>query len=417
MTYLQLACYNFTPSVWEEDDKFVFCNSCGGMYCLKISTGEPIWVREVDEVDLGGFSRSHCVAGPGDAVYNVWNKRGPDVWNKGNGNGGKIRAYDAATGTVRWERETDLECHVEPVVVGFTGAGILVVPLGSPPSCPPDNRDWPEKCAGDAFESSICGLDAASGSELWRIDMPVWESFTCAGSTENDYFFGGPFSSPSVNGDGIVYTCHQSGVVYAIDGISGRILSQFDTGVASSSAAVLIPGTLLLLTALKVVVFRDEKLEAEWLKGAKEAADRRADPRLWEPGESLGQSDKDAIATSLRILPQDMSKWQRLAFFKQEPAMTPETYRQLRDKEKEEAEETALKFWIVIGGDDRGGIVVRSEHRLGSTFLGRLACGAKVREIETEGERLHYAKVNGLGPDTGWVSLTLRGTDLLRRVA
>jgi len=79
------------------------------------------------------------------------------------------------------------------------------------------------------------------------------------------------------------------------------------------------------------------------------------------------------------------------------------------------------ELWLVTGGAKAGSIIVRSscglEPKL-SNFIGRLASGARVREVERTECRLHYVKVAGAGPDAGWVSLfSRRGTPLLTKAA
>lgn len=69
--------------------------------------------------------------------------------------------------------------------------------------------------------------------------------------------------------------------------------------------------------------------------------------------------------------------------------------------------------WEVVGGADRGGIVVREGQDLASAQLSRLATGALVEELQLVGERLQYSKVSGEGPDSGWVSTFLKGKQLL----
>lgn len=72
--------------------------------------------------------------------------------------------------------------------------------------------------------------------------------------------------------------------------------------------------------------------------------------------------------------------------------------------------------WEVVGGGDKGGILVREGVETKSTQLGeRLATGAIVNELRIEGERLCFQKVWGEGPETGWVSISLSGRDLLVR--
>lgn len=75
-----------------------------------------------------------------------------------------------------------------------------------------------------------------------------------------------------------------------------------------------------------------------------------------------------------------------------------------------------LPTWRVIGGVGAGGIVVRHGYQLTASVLGRLEAGARVMQLDIQGERLHYKKVTGEGPDIGWVSLWFKGRELLQRV-
>jgi len=66
----------------------------------------------------------------------------------------------------------------------------------------------------------------------------------------------------------------------------------------------------------------------------------------------------------------------------------------------------------VVGGGDKGGIVVRTDKDVSSSQApGRLSTGALVSELALEGERLHYQRLTGSGPESGWVSIKLKDTD------
>lgn len=70
--------------------------------------------------------------------------------------------------------------------------------------------------------------------------------------------------------------------------------------------------------------------------------------------------------------------------------------------------------WEVVGGADKGGILVREGKELKSPQCEqRLSHGAVIEELELEGERLHYKLISGTGPDEGWVSLKVQGKDLV----
>lgn len=72
------------------------------------------------------------------------------------------------------------------------------------------------------------------------------------------------------------------------------------------------------------------------------------------------------------------------------------------------------QLWEVVGGASTGGILVRAGRELKSAEASsRLESHAVVRQLELKGERLNYQLVSGDGPQTGWVSLTLKGKDLL----
>jgi len=64
--------------------------------------------------------------------------------------------------------------------------------------------------------------------------------------------------------------------------------------------------------------------------------------------------------------------------------------------------------WIVVGGHDTGGLIVRSAESLRSQAVTtRLAFGARVKCLQISGKRLHFQKLQGQGPAHGWVSLEL----------
>lgn len=70
--------------------------------------------------------------------------------------------------------------------------------------------------------------------------------------------------------------------------------------------------------------------------------------------------------------------------------------------------------WKVVGGEDKGGILVRTGQDLKSyQASSRLSTGAVVEQLKLAGERLEYKRVTGSGPDEGWVSLKLGDKDLL----
>lgn len=74
----------------------------------------------------------------------------------------------------------------------------------------------------------------------------------------------------------------------------------------------------------------------------------------------------------------------------------------------------ASQIWEVTGGADKGGILVRSGQDTASAEESiRLSTGALVRELALKGVRLNYELLEGSGPERGWVSVQIKGKDLL----
>jgi len=74
------------------------------------------------------------------------------------------------------------------------------------------------------------------------------------------------------------------------------------------------------------------------------------------------------------------------------------------------------QIWEVIGGGDKGGVIVRVDEELSSTaFPERLTTGSLVMEVDLVGDRLCYDRIagTGAGPDSGWVSVRLGLKELL----
>lgn len=73
--------------------------------------------------------------------------------------------------------------------------------------------------------------------------------------------------------------------------------------------------------------------------------------------------------------------------------------------------------WEVVGGAESGGILVRVGQELGSDKKpDRLATGSLLEELNLEGGRLHFRRLNGSGPQEGWVSIKVGQKDLVVKV-
>jgi hypothetical protein len=73
--------------------------------------------------------------------------------------------------------------------------------------------------------------------------------------------------------------------------------------------------------------------------------------------------------------------------------------------------------WEVVGGASTGGLIVRTGKGTDTDQCpDRLLLGSVVEEVQLLGGRLNYKLNTGYGPQTGWVSTTLKGKDLLVKV-
>jgi len=71
------------------------------------------------------------------------------------------------------------------------------------------------------------------------------------------------------------------------------------------------------------------------------------------------------------------------------------------------------QIWEVVGGADKGGIIVRAAKETSSAQQSeRLSTGALIEQIALEGERLHYKLIDGTGPVEGWVGIKISGKNL-----
>jgi len=85
-----------------------------------------------------------------------------------------------------------------------------------------------------------------------------------------------------------------------------------------------------------------------------------------------------------------------------------------RTPDPEEWPEDSGKVWVVVGGEKTGGIMVRKGVETKSAeYPERLGTGALIEQVERQGDRVKYQKMDGAGPDIGWVSLAFKGRPLI----
>mmetsp|Transcript_23003 Transcript_23003/g.44191 ORF Transcript_23003/g.44191 Transcript_23003/m.44191 type:complete len:303 (-) Transcript_23003:26-934(-) len=156
--------------------------------------------------------------------------------------------------------------------------------------------------------------------------------------------------------------------------------------------------------ALQAARVRAEK-EAARVRAEKEAqeAERRQREEALELAEIAAQQQFRALGFRSDVQESNEEK---------EVDTGPPTQKQLvkrmkpimHDMEMDNPEDN--RTWIVVGDTGKGGILVRRGESLESAlFSTRLMQGTQVEELDLEGNRLHYKRLRGDGPDFGWVNV------------
>mmetsp|Transcript_73908 Transcript_73908/g.130569 ORF Transcript_73908/g.130569 Transcript_73908/m.130569 type:complete len:262 (+) Transcript_73908:52-837(+) len=136
--------------------------------------------------------------------------------------------------------------------------------------------------------------------------------------------------------------------------------------------------------------------------------------------EVIGDNDKPGVETPSSVdvsnLEQHHSDNQASkAYSKVEEASNFQEHKQTEDKRGglclEELFEAKLT-WKVVGGADKGGIMVREGQDKKSKELDRLSHGACIEQLQLVNDRLQYKLLTGTGPASGWVSTKLNGKKL-----
>lgn len=245
--------YNVVPAV--VDDTLVFSDERGTCYRIR-TDGQLLWKTAPWRA---GWSTGGSAVSPDGIVFVTSNLMPPGVelpesmrhwYNPPMGmvltkqQTGLVSAY-RLDGTQIWNRTLELPANTGPAV---SAAGVLVVPAGSDPAAPDYAGD---KWLGGSKPMAVQAFDAASGAELWKLQLPDWHG-AMAGETQENLCQPDSFSTPAIGADGTAYMGAEDGNIYAIndadaDGAINRTeLLSFDTGFGFQSSAALGPNFLAI---------------------------------------------------------------------------------------------------------------------------------------------------------------------------
>jgi len=274
--------YNLNPTyVWyDEHEVAVIMDNIGGLYLVLCRTGEKIWQR--DPYALGTFHDICGVTmGPNKVIYfGTQDTEGAELGylTKYPQNTGIIEAFDVSSfpPTFKWMVKKPFAGMLQSVVVPLEeGRSVLVVPMGNNGAMPSKTV---EERGIDAFAGIIYGLDPDSGEELWSFMPPVWKTETgsCRASTVYTPYLPASWCSPVVDGRGTLYIYWMGGIMYTFEAATGRVLSSYDMGCCITGSPAVGPGLVVVQAQFRVLAWRDEALEDQWLEAAAAAGDPRA---------------------------------------------------------------------------------------------------------------------------------------------
>lgn len=250
---LNTSLHNVAPAFTEGGSSLVFADSDAGLYKLAADSGRLLWSVPgyTWPVPEGPAKVYRSLAG-GVQVF------GGLVYSTGNPTfaAGVARAHRVDTGELVWQSKRFKEHVSNSGVVGaIGGVPTLICGYGF---TPPLHLTLPT--ARKPFISTLVALHAETGELLWTFKSPKWDKDVAAGQRFLE--MGVPnipnsWSAATITGDGTVYVTWMGGVLYAIDGRSGRLVSSYNTGEGGQSQPVVgHSGELVVACGCHVMLFR-----------------------------------------------------------------------------------------------------------------------------------------------------------------
>mmetsp|Transcript_22399 Transcript_22399/g.62898 ORF Transcript_22399/g.62898 Transcript_22399/m.62898 type:complete len:473 (+) Transcript_22399:53-1471(+) len=244
-----LPFFNVLPAFADEGSAIVYTDMDGGIHKMATETGAKLWsspgypfpltIEANWHGDFGGAPRGHgALALVHDGV--AYSSGNPTRYS------GRVRAHRLDTGEVLWSTDVAHMMGNAAAIADIDGVRTLVFGTGVTILQPIPESHEP-------YRGTVYGLDARTGAVRWTYEAEPWHWFLAAGSVT---YKGCPqwnlpdaFSAPSIDGSGAVYIGWHGGILYALDGRDGSLLSQFDLGEGMQSAPAIGPHGELVATA------------------------------------------------------------------------------------------------------------------------------------------------------------------------
>mmetsp|Transcript_101778 Transcript_101778/g.308839 ORF Transcript_101778/g.308839 Transcript_101778/m.308839 type:complete len:518 (+) Transcript_101778:32-1585(+) len=291
-----VATWNFLP-VFTEDGTFVFQDQIGGVYRVRVDSGELLWragyIGHLGETWMDGG----VMLGDG-IVYAV--RTSVPLSMLGPFRPGDLSAYGLSDGRLLWRQEVPHPPHSWPVVGRLHNSSrpLVLLPIGSQcgtpgvMSLPPALPTWLKVAVhlfslwlGDwsrflwrnpEYPTEVRAFDAETGAFAWSWAPPAWRRLAFPGDEEGllerleagtqPFCIPNPWGSPTLDAAGTVYLSNMNGHVYAIRDENGdgaidhaTEVDSFHAGSAfSHPGPSLAPGVLAVASCDTLYVFKHE---------------------------------------------------------------------------------------------------------------------------------------------------------------
>jgi len=254
--------YNLMPAIAFEgsgNPVVLIQLTNGELKCIELHTGTLLWTLPVDDAEsemAGGCAVresatereaiAYCTSNSNSPNYNLTNPGNYSEYSESAvppGGTGLVRAVNMTDGSVLWSTQLDYATSSAPAYddsLLYSACGIKVM-------CGTPGQGRGARDELDDGTASTCGwtgvvpgymfaLNLTTGELVWRLDAPDLDHYTPPPGSPSCVV--DAFSSPAVDANSTVYYGWQGGKLYAVDGHSGTVLSDYlvDAGTQGEPA-------------------------------------------------------------------------------------------------------------------------------------------------------------------------------------
>jgi len=234
------------------DDTIIFSDVAGNVYRVSLADRSLLWLTPNEN---GTMSTSGVVLGPNNIAYVGTNYNSGGLWPRG-----LVKALDIGTGSVLWTRSFDEGVQAAPAVGPLNGRVAVVVNVGNNLACKPTGTLTPIP-----WHNEVVTLDAATGETIWTFHTPPNYLTNIAGVTDEDPCCPDIWGTPTLAGDGTVYSNWSGGRFFALNDANGdgRVdpedpneSSSYHHGQGSNSNSIVMPGLTVATTCKGLMGYR-----------------------------------------------------------------------------------------------------------------------------------------------------------------